>query len=296
MPFWTYMLHCADRTYYVGHTDDLEQLVWQHQTGAIKGYTSDRLPVALVWAQEFGSRDEAKAAEQQLKGWGQAKKQALIRGDWAAISDLGKKKGASKSSAKSGEEHLTSKQTWLSLSKPPQPQRGRALMLLHPHPASRPTQPYNLEASASVKADMLEIHFRLTGDLSCVVLPIQTLERRSDNLWKTTCFEAFAAFGEWHEYQEFNLSPSTRWAAYQFDAHRTGMRDADVEIDRIGQSRKPFEFRLHATFPLPNDATRIALSAVIEETDGAKSYWALRHPPGKPDFHHPDCFALEIPR
>src|SRR3546814_9971873 len=39
---------------------------------------------------------------------------------------------------------------------------------------------------------------------------------------------------------------------------------------------------------------RVALSAVIEETDGTKSYWALRHPPGKPDFHHPDCFALAL--
>jgi len=39
---------------------------------------------------------------------------------------------------------------------------------------------------------------------------------------------------------------------------------------------------------------RIGLSAVIEETDGTKSYWALRHPPGKPDFHHPDCFALTL--
>ena len=98
------MLHCADRTFYVGHTDDLEKRVGQHEQGGMAGYTSVRLPVKLVWSQEFATRGEARTAERQIKGWGQAKKLALIRGDWAAISSLAanklKKEGASTGSAK----------------------------------------------------------------------------------------------------------------------------------------------------------------------------------------------------
>jgi predicted GIY-YIG superfamily endonuclease len=92
MSFWAYMLHCADRSFYVGHTDDLEHRMASHQHGETKGYTSTRLPVKLVWSEEFPSRYEALAAERQVKGWSRAKKLALIRGDWALISSLAKKK------------------------------------------------------------------------------------------------------------------------------------------------------------------------------------------------------------
>jgi putative endonuclease len=88
MPFWTYMLHCADRSFYVGHTDDLEHRMAQHQCGQMRGYTSTRLPVKLVWCDEFPSRYEALQAERQIKGWGRAKKMALIRSDWSLISQL----------------------------------------------------------------------------------------------------------------------------------------------------------------------------------------------------------------
>jgi predicted GIY-YIG superfamily endonuclease len=82
------MLYCADRSFYVGHTDDLEHRMAAHQHGEIKGYTSTRLPVKLVWSEEFPSRYEALVAERQIKGWSRAKKLALIRGDWALISSL----------------------------------------------------------------------------------------------------------------------------------------------------------------------------------------------------------------
>ena len=84
-PFFVYMLRCADGSYYVGHTDDLEQRFAQHQAGEIEGYTHQRRPVELVWSQETATRDEALAAERRLKGWARAKKEALIRGDWNAI-------------------------------------------------------------------------------------------------------------------------------------------------------------------------------------------------------------------
>ena len=85
-PFFVYMLRCADNSYYLGHTEDLEHRLSQHQTGAIAScYTHERRPVSLVWSQETATRDEALAAERQLKGWSRSKKEALIRGDWAAI-------------------------------------------------------------------------------------------------------------------------------------------------------------------------------------------------------------------
>ena len=92
MSFWAYMLHCNGGRLYVGHTDDLERRNWQHETGAIPGFTRNYLPVKLVWSQDFSTREEAKAAEKQIKGWGRAKKLALIRGDWDEISRLAKSK------------------------------------------------------------------------------------------------------------------------------------------------------------------------------------------------------------
>lgn len=68
MVFCTYILRCRDGTYYVGHTDDLERRIAQHQSGAIAGYTSKRLPVTLLWTQDFQTREEAFAAERKLKG------------------------------------------------------------------------------------------------------------------------------------------------------------------------------------------------------------------------------------
>ncbi len=94
MSFWAYMLHCRGGVFYVGHTDDLEQRLAQHRSGVIRGFTADRLPVQLVWSEEFAPRIEAKEAERQLKGWGRAKKMALIRGDWERISSLAKSHGA----------------------------------------------------------------------------------------------------------------------------------------------------------------------------------------------------------
>ncbi|KEQ54957.1 TrmH family RNA methyltransferase [Sphingobium chlorophenolicum] len=85
MAFYTYILRCSDGSYYTGHSDDLETRVAQHQSGSIKGYTSDRLPVELMWSAEFASRAEALAAELQIKGWSRKKKEALIAGNWEKL-------------------------------------------------------------------------------------------------------------------------------------------------------------------------------------------------------------------
>lgn len=79
-PFFTYILRCSDRSYYVGHTDEIERRLAEHETGATRGYTAARRPVQLVWFQEFLTREEAKAAEAQIKRWSRRKKEALIGG------------------------------------------------------------------------------------------------------------------------------------------------------------------------------------------------------------------------
>jgi predicted GIY-YIG superfamily endonuclease len=86
------MLHCRGGKFYVGHTDDLDRRVAQHQSGTLPGFTADRLPVDLVWSETFQTRLEAQETERKLKGWSRAKKMALIRRDWALISALSKKK------------------------------------------------------------------------------------------------------------------------------------------------------------------------------------------------------------
>ncbi|MEC3911224.1 GIY-YIG nuclease family protein [Sphingobium sp. CR2-8] len=96
MTFWTYMLHCADRSFYVGHTDNLEVRIGQHEVGQITGYTQSRQPIKLVWSQAFGTRMEALEAERQIKGWNRAKKLALIREDWSLISTLARSNQESK--------------------------------------------------------------------------------------------------------------------------------------------------------------------------------------------------------
>lgn len=91
MTFWVYILHCADGSYYTGHTDNLEKRMGEHQTGACGGYTAERLPVELAWSQECAAREEALAAELQIKGWSRKKKEAMMQGDWGKVSQLAKK-------------------------------------------------------------------------------------------------------------------------------------------------------------------------------------------------------------
>ena len=91
MSFHAYMLRCSDGSYYVGHTDDLDVRMATHQSGLLPGYTRSRRPVQLVWQQDFPDRDQAFAAERQIKGWSRAKKEALIRGDWEAVQLLARK-------------------------------------------------------------------------------------------------------------------------------------------------------------------------------------------------------------
>lgn len=129
-----------------------------------------------------------------------------------------------------------------------------------------------------------------------LLTPATKQPARTDGLWKTTCFELFVRPQGGNSYVEFNFGPSSEWAAYAFDDYRTGMREfpsRNPEIQTTPSASHSW-LAVRAMPTLPATPLQIALSAVIEETDGTKSYWALRHPPGPPDFHHPDCFALEL--
>lgn len=95
MAFWLYILRCADASYYVGHTDDLDVRVAQHQSGEVQGYTKSRRPVRLVYCESFATREDAFAAERQLKGWSRKKKEALIAGDWERLRLLAQRRSTS---------------------------------------------------------------------------------------------------------------------------------------------------------------------------------------------------------
>ena len=95
--FFVYILICKDGSYYTGHTDNLENRITEHKSGAIKGYTSSRLPVEIVFSQEFQTREEALENERKIKGWSRKKKEAMIRGDWHEVSRLASDKLISRS-------------------------------------------------------------------------------------------------------------------------------------------------------------------------------------------------------
>ena len=88
MAFHVYILKCSDGSYYTGHTDDLATRLETHNSGQLNSYTKNRRPLTLVFLQEFDTRDEAFAAERQIKGWSRKKKQAIIKDRWDLLPDL----------------------------------------------------------------------------------------------------------------------------------------------------------------------------------------------------------------
>ncbi len=165
----------------------------------------------------------------------------------------------------------------------------------------------NVEAILSrvsyVESNLLRINFLAYGDIARLQIPAQSLPRRADCLWQHTCFEAFIRADRDPSYCEFNFSPSGEWAAYWFRAYRDGGPiDDEALLPEIVVRRMPDRIELDAVLPLDRlpairtgTLVQIGLSAVIEGNDGALSYWALKHPAAKPDFHHPQSFVLDLP-
>jgi hypothetical protein len=151
--------------------------------------------------------------------------------------------------------------------------------------------------------DILVFRYSLLADMSHVHVPLSGEGGRADALWQHTCFEAFVAAKDAPGYHEFNFSPSRDWAVYRFNAYREGMSRTEItQAPQISVRRSDDGLELESAVRIGQLADldvrhlRVALAAVIEDEDGGLSYWGLRHPPGGPDFHHPDGFALEVAR
>ncbi|MET0307524.1 MAG: DOMON-like domain-containing protein [Sphingomonas sp.] len=174
---------------------------------------------------------------------------------------------------------------------------------------------------ARVAPRRIELRFFILGGAEHIkAAPPRTMRKRADDLWMTTCFEAFVQAEGDTAYHEFNFATSGNWAAYRFEARREGRANARVGEPQVEWSRDlPFvlgetpsaaeraafkaengwlrgRLVLDQAADLPLDRPwRFGLTAVIEEKSGRKSWWALAHPPGEPDFHDPACFTLELP-
>jgi hypothetical protein len=171
------------------------------------------------------------------------------------------------------------------------------------HPDSLGVAASHIEVEvARPRADRLVLSYVVTGKISGIRMPVVVAAARGEELWQHTCFEAFVRASSGDGYYEFNFSPSTQWAAYRFGGYRSGMSvPAEVRPFAIDVQSTPDRYTLQTSLELDRlpglphaDVWRLGLSAVIEEMGGQKSYWALAHPPGRPDFHHMDCFTHEF--
>ena len=148
--------------------------------------------------------------------------------------------------------------------------------------------------------DALALTFAVEGDLARIRVPSPRAPRFAHQLWEHTCFEVFLAAEGTTIYHELNLAPSGEWAGYRFRDYREVEALVDDALapsiatvtigDRLVVNTL-VEVR-HLSPDYPSVRLRLGFSAVIEETDGRHSYWALHHPSGQPDFHHRDTRAL----
>jgi hypothetical protein len=171
------------------------------------------------------------------------------------------------------------------------------------HPTSRSGPVRGMAARVRRSRDgALAVVFTIEGDIARVRVPAPRLPRFADRLWEHTCCEVFVALERGAAYHEFNLAPSGEWAAYAFRRYREREGPDATGLDpHIVFRRSAGALELEATIRLDLVSAGLArarlalgLSAVIEGADGSLSYWALAHPPGRPDFHHTDAFALEL--
>jgi hypothetical protein len=174
---------------------------------------------------------------------------------------------------------------------------------LIPHPSTSPAEPVfkvwaNVDHAGALGAvATTNIWFGVGAPAARFVVPQPSESARVDELWRTTCFEAFLRPEGEESYREWNFAPSGQWAAYDFSAYRADMTEADVASPPYVRVEDNLTWwALGATIAVDADTSwQLGLSAVLEEKDGTKSYWALAHPGDKPDFHDPGCFIARLP-
>ncbi len=175
-------------------------------------------------------------------------------------------------------------------------------MQLLPHSGQAHPHVRGFELEAIRQADgALALRYWLKADVAHWQVPKVNAPLRADRLWLHTCFEAFIAMPGTNAYCELNFSPSGEWAAYAFTSYRAGM--TVLELSAAPEAhwvRRDDSLELAVVLEPPiffpdRGPLRLAASAVLEDQSGTISYWALRHPAGPPDFHHPESFAWLIP-
>jgi hypothetical protein len=144
----------------------------------------------------------------------------------------------------------------------------------------------------------LAVAYTLEADLARIRVPEPRQPGFANDLWTHTCFEMFVREEGAEAYREFNFSPSGEWAAYDFERYREGMRRREGVEPRIALRRRVGGVEIDAVVPLDAISCRavftVGLAAVIEDIDGTLSYWAPAHPAGKPDFHNPAAYVVEL--
>jgi hypothetical protein len=166
-------------------------------------------------------------------------------------------------------------------------------------PAYPPQRIEDVSASLErLSATRLRLVFEIVGDTAGLVLPPPAPPVRADRLWETTCFELFLKPVHGCGYRELNVSPSSRWAAYDFSAYRAGMVQAGMPgAPSLELRRSPGRLTaaIDLSIDLHQEPYRYGLCAIVEERGGYKSYWTHKCGPGPPDFHHPACFEMDLP-
>jgi len=150
---------------------------------------------------------------------------------------------------------------------------------------------YQLGCDFSLESGVLELEYRLSGDLNSIVFPANCESpKRLDGLWKETCFECFLLHENRESYTEYNFSPNGNWNAYEFSAYRELIGEQDIKAPRI-EFLENSHCRIRALLPSRN-YLKAGLSSVLFLSGGNYEYMALSHCGENPDFHLAKSFLL----
>ena len=174
---------------------------------------------------------------------------------------------------------------------------------LRPHPQSpcKAVRRIGVGVGFEASRGVLQVRFRIEGDVDRLVLPTAGFARRSDGLWQHTCFEAFLRPDANDSYHEFNFAPSGDWAAYRFGLRRSERSLPNIEAPSVRFQTEQGRCDLSADIAIASltelaeaAAVHAGMATVVETDDGYLSYWALAHGSDRPDFHDPSTFVLQV--
>lgn len=172
---------------------------------------------------------------------------------------------------------------------------------LQPFPSNTAPPLIEITGNISRPSNSLTICYVLAGDLGeLVVSDFSDTQIRKSGLWEQTCFEFFLAAKNSKQYWEFNLSPSGHWNVYRFADYRQGMEEETAFVSLPFKIRyRPDSVLLELEVRLDkivraDQCLGVGISAVIEQTGGAKTYWALTHCCPRADFHCRESFIFTL--